>query len=122
MKTALYLGGIAVLIIGGLYALASKSSGPRDGRLDAFALCLAQKDITMYGAAWCSHCKTQKALFGASFEKVPYVECPENQKLCLDKGVTGYPTWISGDGEKFAGVQSLERLSEISGCELPKED
>lgn len=121
MKTALYLGGIAVLIIGGMYFAGSRSSGPQDGKLDAFALCLAEKKITMYGAAWCSHCKQQKALFGSSFSKVSYVECPENQKLCLDKGVTGYPTWISGDGEKFTGVQSLENLSEISGCQLPKD-
>jgi len=84
-----------------------------------FAQCLAEKELTMYGAEWCTHCKAEKALFGESFKYVPYVECPENEKLCLDKGVEGYPTWITKSGEKYVGEQGLKRISEISECPLP---
>ena len=86
--------------------------------LDSFAKCLAEKKITMYGAYWCPHCQSQKKLFGDSFQYVPYVECPNSPKVCLDKGATGYPTWITSDGTKLVGEQSLEKLSQISGCSL----
>lgn len=85
----------------------------------AFAQCLASKNVTMYGAAWCSHCQNQKKLFGDAFKYVPYVECPENTKLCLDKGINGYPTWLASDSGRFEGEQTLENLSQISNCSLP---
>lgn len=86
--------------------------------VEAFAKCLASRNLTMYGAEWCSHCRREKALFGDAFKYVPYVECPENEKLCLDKGINGYPTWIDGDGVKYEGEQGLAGLAEISGCPL----
>lgn len=88
------------------------------GKYKTFAQCLASKKITMYGASWCSHCKAQKALFGDSFKYVPYVECTENPDLCLKKGVESYPTWITESGEKYINEQKLEKLGQISGCEL----
>lgn len=88
--------------------------------LDTFAQCLASNGMTMYGAAWCSHCKKEKSRFGTSFKFVPYVECPDNPKVCLDKGVRGYPTWITASGTVFEGEQGLEKLAEISGCPLGK--
>lgn len=87
--------------------------------LDSFAQCLASKNLTMYGAEWCSHCKKEKSRFGSSFKYVPYVECPENVQLCLAKGVNGYPTWIDAGGTLYEGEQGLEGLAKISGCELP---
>lgn len=86
---------------------------------DGFAKCLAEKKITMYGADWCSHCQNEKRAFGSSFQFVPYVECPQNPQACLEKGVTGYPTWIFSDGKKFVGEQGIEKLSQESGCPLP---
>ena len=88
-------------------------------KYDSFAQCLATKKLTMYGAVWCSHCKAQKTLFGSSFQYVPYVECTENPDLCLEKKVEGYPTWVDQNGGKYMGEQSLEKLSQISNCELP---
>lgn len=61
----------------------------------------------------------KKANFGESFKYVSYVECPENPNLCLEKGIKGYPTWIAESGEKYVGLQGLEKLSEISSCQLP---
>ena len=90
-------------------------------KYDTFAKCLASKNLTMYGTVWCSHCKAEKARFGDSFKYVPYVECTENPNLCLEKGVEGYPTWIDENGLKYVGEQGLEKLSQISGCELSVE-
>ncbi len=86
--------------------------------LDVFAARLASKGAIMYGAEWCSHCQNQKKLFGESFKFVPYVECPDNPKLCLEKGIKGYPTWVFADGTVLLGEQSLEELSQASGCLL----
>lgn len=119
-KTLWTMLGIAAIVIA-LFVVAWYFSRPVSpyGNLDAFAGCLADKQVTMYGAYWCSHCADEKARFGDSFKYVPYVECTEETQICIDKGVEGYPTWILGDGTKLIGEQGLEKLSEASGCPLP---
>ena len=67
---------------------------PTNKNFDEFAKCLTQKGAVMYGAVWCPHCIEQKAAFGDSFKYINYVECPDNTQLCIDKGISGYPTWI----------------------------
>lgn len=90
--------------------------------LDAFAQCLQEKNVVMYGAEWCGHCQNQKKMFGSAFDFVKYVECPQNIQLCLAKGVSGYPTWLFPDGKKLEGEQSLEALSKLSRCTIIKEN
>jgi hypothetical protein len=91
----------------------------KDTPMDVFAKCVASKNVTMYGAVWCSHCLAEKKAFGDSFKYVPYVECPDNVQLCIDKGINGYPTWIDGTGKKYEGEQGLSGVAKISGCFLP---
>lgn len=88
--------------------------------LDEFAQCLTDKGAVMYGAEWCAHCQNQKKEFGDSFRLVSYVECPQNTQTCLEKGISGYPTWILADGQKLVGEQELEKLSQKTGCALPQ--
>lgn len=107
---ALVLAGVGFFVLYGFPVA--------DGTYDSFAKCLAEKKITMYGAAWCPHCQREKRLFGSSFQFVPYVECPDNPQLCLAKDVKGYPTWIFPDGRAFAGEQGLQKLSAESSCPL----
>ena len=120
MKFIVSIIVITVIFIGvGIWIPSPKSTPETSTQLDSFAKCLAEKNLTMYGAAWCSHCQAQKKLFGDSFQYVPYVECPNQAKLCLDKGVEGYPTWITQDGTKLVGEQSLQSLSSATSCPLP---
>ncbi|OGY60439.1 MAG: hypothetical protein A3I31_01075 [Candidatus Colwellbacteria bacterium RIFCSPLOWO2_02_FULL_44_20b] len=107
--------GVALFLLVGRSGTLPVSVAP----FDTFAQCLAEKNVTMYGAAWCSHCQNEKKAFGDSFQYVPYVECPNNPKVCLDAGVEGYPTWILGNGEKLVGEQGLSGLADVTGCELP---
>jgi len=88
--------------------------------ITAFAQCLADKKVTMYGAVWCSHCQKQKALFGDAFKLVPYVECPDNPSACVAAGINGYPTWVFANGTKLEGEQSFQALSRQSSCPLVK--
>lgn len=109
---------VLIIVVGGLISLlwyVSKPPSPGPN-VEALATCLAGKNITMYGAYWCTHCQNQKALFGSSFEKIKYVECTENEKECVEKGVEGYPTWILSDGTKLTGEQTLESLASSTGC------
>jgi len=122
MRSGKIFFSIIILIILGAFvnvAMRPKKATVSAGHYDDFAQCLASANLTMYGAVSCSHCQAEKALFGDSFKDVSYVECTENPKLCLDKGIEGYPTWIDKNGRKYVGEQGLERLSEISGCALP---
>jgi len=116
--------GLVIVIVFGTAGFISQfknkiTDEPAANNLDSFARCLTEKKITMYGASWCPHCQAQKKMFGDSFRLVQYVECPENIKLCFEKGVQLFPTWIFDDGRKFEGAQSLEKLSELSVCALP---
>lgn len=109
------------LIIGGGFALNWNSQRP--GEHDAFAQCLTDSGVKMFGAYWCSNCQQQKSLFGRSWDYVNYIECSlPNQggqtEECNDEGVEGYPTWEFADGERQMSVISLEQLSAISGCAL----
>lgn len=119
MNSKIVLSVISVLLVIFVTAILLTRQPKETGDLDSFAKCLAEKGVTMYGAAWCPHCQAQKKLFGKSFDYVPYIECPNTPKLCLDKGVNGYPTWISPDGTKLEGEQTLQKLSEVSSCPLP---
>ena len=94
-------------------------------KYDSFAKCLATHQAKMYGLYWCPHCADQKAMFGSAFHYVPYVECadsddPHKEKAeCLAAGVKLFPTWQFGSEAPKEGVESLEALSQKTGCSLP---
>ena len=122
-KRSLIITGVAVLIVivilGGFFYNNSKP-----GEYDQFAQCLSDKGLKFYGAFWCPHCQAQKAEFGNSKSKLPYIECstPDGQgttQICKDHDIKGFPTWIYPDGTRTEGEQSLADLSAKSGCPLP---
>ena len=93
-------------------------------KYDELAKCLTAKGFTEYGTYWCGNCERQKLAFGGSYKYINYVECDEEwenakPEECDAKGITGYPTWITPDGEQIRGFQSMENLARVSGCELP---
>lgn len=90
------------------------------GEYDTFATCLSDSGAVMYGTEWCSHCKAQKEMFGASFDNINFVDCDRQKDACLIAGVSGYPTWVI-NGENYAGQQQLSRLAELTNCELVKD-
>ena len=85
--------------------------------LQAFTNCIASQNTTMYGTSWCHYCSQQKDMLSPYFDKINFVDCDANQTQCLSMGIEGYPTWII-NGKKYVGIQNLEKLSSITGCEL----
>jgi uncharacterized membrane protein/glutaredoxin len=99
-------------------------SGPSE---IALAKHLKSSGAIMYGAWFCDHCHEQKQLFGreAAKNELPYVECNEQGKnaqiaVCSKEGITGYPTW-GINGKKYTGVQTPEKLAELSAYGGPKD-
>ena len=97
----------------------------RNHKYDSFAKCLASKQAKMYGLYWCPHCADQKAMFGAAFHYVPYVECATKDNPhqvtaeCKAAGAKLFPSWQFGTDPPKEGVLSLEALSDKTGCSLP---
>ena len=124
-KGLIIILAVAAIAVGVLYEYA-RTRVAESAPLDEFAQCLADKNVIMYGAEWCSYCQNEKNAFGSSFRLVPYVECPENPQECLAQKVDRYPTWVfpaspadGSDDRRFVGEQGLKKLSEESGCVLP---
>lgn len=112
---------IVILIFTFLFLIwQSQNKEEPKSELDSFAQCIRDKGITMYGAEWCLYCQNEKRAFGSSFKYVPYVECPDKPRECIDAGVDGYPTWVLSDDTKLIGEQGLQKLSEASGCSFPQ--
>ena len=91
--------------------------------LEAFAKCLSQRGMKFYGAFWCHWCNKQKELFGEAAQYLPYIECSDKEtgqltSQCQKAGISGFPTWQLPNGEKFPGFRPLEKLAELSGCQL----
>lgn len=113
--------GAAVIIIAGIVWYSSKP-----GQYDTFATCIADSGAKFYGAFWCPHCQDQKALFGKSASKLPYIECslPSGNGQtaeCKDAGIESYPTWESPSGERKTGVFSFQELSVMTQCPVVKD-
>ncbi len=91
-----------------------------DPKLRSLAEHLTKADAKFYGAFWCPHCDEQKAMFGSSVHRLPYVECsPGGQRaaqatICRIMSIRSYPTWII-NGRRYTGRLSLKELAQHSG-------
>lgn len=108
------------LVIIGLFFLVKPfftEKSAEELKLDKFAQCLTNANLTMYGTSWCSHCKNQKELFGKSFKYINYIDCDRKSEICTLEEITGYPTWKI-NGESYPGEQSFSKLSQLTDCTL----
>ncbi len=112
------LGLVAVLALH-LYA-SDLLSRPESPRLAALATHLEASGARYYGASWCPACQNQHRIFGAAWERLPYVECSPRGRgtpmaaVCANAGITSYPTWIIGN-RRYEEVISAEELALLSG-------
>jgi glutaredoxin len=70
----------------------------------------------LYVQTGCSHCIDQENLFGINVKHLTIVDCINGEGLqkCIDAGIGATPTWII-DGQKYAGVQTIEKLKQLTG-------
>jgi uncharacterized membrane protein len=115
------LAALVILVLHGDYvAPQAEPIGPEDPKVRALAEHLTEQGALFYGASWCPHCQEQKRLFGASAERLPYIECsPAGRNTpqapsCNRAGVRNYPTWVI-NGQTFAGqVMTLAQLADLT--------
>ncbi|MCW8966325.1 MAG: DsbA family protein [Candidatus Pacearchaeota archaeon] len=74
--------------------------------------CIGQNSI-LYIQLGCSHCKTQEEIFGDNYQYLNVIDCFFEHELCGDIEYT--PTWIINK-EKYTGVQTVDKLKELTGC------
>lgn len=89
-----------------------------DEKLEALAKCLADKGAKFYGTPTCPWCSKQRELFGQAAKYLPYVDCMEKMEECEAAEVGGVPDWRFQDGTQKLGMQPIEELARLSGCEL----
>lgn len=116
---------ISLVLVVGLHLYDEESSlgsGDEVGAptLRALAIHLKESGARFYGAASCSHCSDQKALFRDAAPLLPYVECePEGRHgpqapACRAANIRRYPTWIIRD-ERHEGLLTVDALAARSG-------
>lgn len=90
-------------------------------KLKTFNKCLADKGVTIYGANWCGWTKklVVETLGGFDIAAPAYVECTENEDLCTQEGVRGYPT-TKINGEVYQGERTIAAIAAETGCEAPE--
>lgn len=116
MKKTLLVWILALSLV--IVGCSKKTTSTEWSELISFAECITQAGATFYGTERCSHCQNQKALFGASIEKVNFIDCDKQSALCQAAWVTWYPTWKFADGSVLQWTQPLETLAQKTNCSL----
>ena len=104
---------ITILIILAVIALAIIIiTRPKPNTDIELAKCIGSKSI-LYTQLGCSHCKIQEDMFGDNYQYLDVIDCFFEKDKCKEISVT--PTWLI-NGQKYEGVQSIEKLKELTGC------
>ncbi len=120
VKISVYILFVIVVAIVGFGIWRGSRNGNATSVLDDFVKCLAQKGAVVYGTDSCEWCLKQKADFGNSWQFINYANCIKDPQRCVAAKIESTPTWIFADGKRIVGYQTLEKLSEASGCVLPE--
>lgn len=83
-----------------------------NGVSKSLTACIANHS-TLYVQLGCHACAIQEEIFGDNYQYLNKIDCFLEGGKC--GGITNTPTWII-NGEKYLGVQSIERLKELTGC------
>jgi len=84
-----------------------------------FINCLKESEFVIYGANWCGWTKKLvETLGGWDIVKPIYVECTEEEELCEEKEIGGFPT-ILLNGKEYQGARTFEEFAAATGCGVP---
>ena len=87
---------------------------PTPGTSEEIAKCIG-KNSQMYVQLGCHACEIQVKMFGDNYKYLNTTDCLFERELCKEKQIEATPTWII-NGEKYRGVQTIEKLKELTGC------
>ena len=76
--------------------------------------CIGENSV-LYVQLGCHYCAIQEDVFGENLQYITLVDCFYEREKCGEIPVTSFPTWVI-DREKYEGVQSINKLQELTGC------
>lgn len=76
------------------------------------AKCIGQKAI-LYVSTTCPHCSNQKEMFGENLKYINLINCNIEIEKC--QNIMYVPSWEI-NGQIYTGVQSIDKLKELTGC------
>ena len=76
------------------------------------ATCIGENS-ELYTQFGCHACQIQEEMFGKSYQYLNVIDCWYEREKCLHIQYT--PVWIINN-KKYTGVQSIEKLKELTGC------
>ncbi len=99
----------------------SKTITDQQKEIAGFVNCLKEAGFRIYGANWCGYTKSLVESFGGfDVVKPIYIECTEQQQLCQEKGIRGYPTLLIND-QPYTGPRTFEGFAQATGCKAVQE-
>ena len=110
MKKSLWIT-ISIIIIVVIFAIIMKSN-LGNGASQETVQCIGQNSA-LYIQLGCHACEIQEDLFGENYQYLNVIDCWFEREKCSEIQYT--PTWII-NGKKYEGVQSIEKLKELTGC------
>jgi len=105
-----------LLIAGGIIYFKSTTLSIKDLPSEEVVRYIGEHSV-LYVQAGCIHCREQEDLFGENVKYLHIFDCAaskDNTLVCNLGGIVTTPTWII-NGEKYTGVQSIEKLKELTG-------
>jgi len=108
-KTLLFIIAIIIFIV-----LVYLLTRPKPVTDEEIVKCIGSKS-EIYTLPTCVSCRKQKLMFGNNEKYLNIIDCNTDKEKCLEKDILKVPTWII-NGEKYIGVQSIDRLKELTGC------
>jgi len=88
-----------------------------------FAKALQQAGVRFFGADWCPVCTEQKKLFDDGAQFLPFLEMTNPDRTrnatAIAEGITQYPTWEFGSGNRVTGLLTLQEIATRSGVAIP---
>ncbi len=112
--------GVVILILlvaGGVIFFKNTSLTVKDIPSEKVAKWIGEHSV-LYFSPSCPHCLEQEKIFGSNLKYLNMVDCTkeENRQKCIEAlgSDLRVPTWII-DGQKYVGVQSIEKLKELTG-------
>jgi preprotein translocase subunit Sec61beta len=100
---------ILCILIFGVIAIINKMAPKSDADT---AKCIGKNSI-LYTRLGCYFCEVQEDMFGDNYPYLTLIDCFFDEEKC--SGISGTPTWVI-NGEKYVGVQSINKLKELTGC------
>lgn len=103
---------LAILIFAGLILKQDDSTGTTVN--EELTKCIGENS-KLYVQLGCSYCETQEKMFGDTYKLLDSIDCFYKKEECNIANIRATPTWVI-KGEKYEGVQSINKLQKLTGC------